>query len=138
MIIGYAHVCCDILHSNHIRFLERCKNYCDKLVVGVLSDEAIKEKKAPPILTLQERYDVVKALKCVDEAIIQTEWSPLANCLKTKPDVLFESTSNKEQPANRLMMKQRKRVIVFGYFAGISSTQIKERIIDTHNRKRKT
>ena len=45
MILVYAYVCGDILHEGHLLQLENAKAMGDKLIVGVLTDEAIMEKK---------------------------------------------------------------------------------------------
>ena len=53
MKIVYAYVCGDILHEGHLLFLENAKALGDKLIVGVLTDEAVMEKKARPALSFR-------------------------------------------------------------------------------------
>jgi cytidyltransferase-like protein len=60
----------DLLHANHVAFLEEAKSFGDWLVVGVVSDLRTVEYKRHPILSQEERLRVVKALSCVDEAFI--------------------------------------------------------------------
>ena len=60
----------DLLHANHVAFLEEAKSFGDWLVVGVVSDSRTEEYKRRPILSQDERLRVVKALSCVDEAFI--------------------------------------------------------------------
>jgi cytidyltransferase-like protein len=60
----------DLLHANHVAFLEEAKSFGDWLVVGVVSDLRAEDYKRCPILSQEERLRVVEALSCVDEAFI--------------------------------------------------------------------
>ncbi len=127
-IIGYAYVVGDLLHRGHRIHLKNCKALCDYLVVGILSTKAILEKKPAPIQSLSDRLDGILDLKYVDCAVCQDTYSPLDNCKVLKPDILFESSSHLEMPANEYMKSIDKRVIVLPYYSEESSTKIKKRI----------
>lgn len=128
MKIVYAYVVADILHTGHLLFLENAKSLGDKLVVGVLTDKAVMEKKPKPAIPFKDRIALVRALKCVDVAVAQTEYSPLRNAMAIKPDILIESTSHKLMPANKYMEKIGGRVVIQPYYPEVSSTDIKERV----------
>jgi len=132
-IIGYAYVVGDIIHTGHLLHLENCSKLCDALFVGVLSEKAVMEKKPSPIMSLAERIYIINSLKFVTCAICQDDYSPLGNCKATKPDILFESTSHSEYPANNFMKSIGGRVIVMPYFSEQSSTNIKEKINADNN-----
>jgi len=125
MIIGYAYVVGDILHFGHIQHLKNCKALCDKLIVGVLTDEACMEKKSKPAISFKERLELIGELKCVDAVVTQEKYSANENMLAIKPDILFESTSHKN-PVENLAGK----TIIMPYFPLQSSTKIKEKIRD--------
>lgn len=127
-VIGYAYLCGDIIHSGHLLHLQNCKALCDVLFVGVLSEKAVCEKKPKPVLSLAERIHIVSSLKYVDCAVCQDEYSPLENCKTIKPDILFESSSHDNQPANNFMKSIGRRIIALPYYAGQSSTDIKEKV----------
>ena len=58
----------DIFHYGHLRLLERTRELCDWLAVGVSSDELNFSKKGRnPYYPYEERARIVGALKCVDE-----------------------------------------------------------------------
>jgi len=58
----------DVFHYGHLRILERARETCDRLVVGVSSDELnFSKKKRYPYYTYEERARIVGALRCVDE-----------------------------------------------------------------------
>lgn len=130
MIIGYAYVVADIFHVGHLNHLLNCKAFCDKLIVGVLTDEATLEKKSVPIISFDERLRIISSLKCVDIAVTQDEYSPSKNVLDIKPDILFESNSHVKKGENLF-----GRVIILPYYPTQTSTKIKEKILNEWKRK---
>lgn len=70
----YTSGCFDIFHYGHLNILKKSKELCDYLVVGVSTDELIlKEKGRLPVIPFDERINVVKAIKYVDEVIPQVD-----------------------------------------------------------------
>ena len=126
--IGYAYVVADILHTGHIRYLTNVKTLCDKLIVGVLTDEATMEKKPKPSIPFEQRFETIATLKCVDAVVTQDTYSPLGNVRMLRPNVLFESSSHSPEDLDRADHVTKElgiRLIIFPYFAGHSSTKIK-------------
>ena len=131
LTVVYAYVVGDILHYGHLRHLRNAKSLGDKLVVGILTDEAAMEKKPKPTLSFAERLALVSALDCVDVAIPQETYSPHDNVKAVGADILVESTSHNSELLARgkaLMESLGARMIVLPYYHGQSSTKIKERI----------
>ena len=124
MIIGYAYVVGDLLHVGHLLHLQNCKHVCDRLVVGILTDEAAMEKKDRPIVSFDDRIRLVSQLKPVDAAIPQITYSPLTNLLEIRPDILFECQRHEQ----RKYPKFDGRIMSMPYYPGRSSTAIKEKI----------
>lgn len=124
MIVGYAYVVGDILHVEHLRHLRNCKSLCDRLIVGVLTDEATMEKKPRPTVPFQERMQMVHAIRWVDAVVAQTTYLPLFNILEIGPDMLFEHEKHEVTHYPEFT----GRVMVMPYTPGHSSTLIKERI----------
>ena len=89
-IIVYVYVCGDILHEGHLLQMENGKALGDKLIVGVLTDKAVMEKKRKPIMEFRERLRLIQSLKCVDCAVPQDEYSPLTNLKAIQPDIHME------------------------------------------------
>lgn len=69
--IGYTCGVFDLFHTGHLNLLERCKELCDVLVVGVCNDEYVRIiKKVEPVYSEADRLRIIKALKCVDDAVL--------------------------------------------------------------------
>jgi len=132
--VVYAYVVADLLHIGHIRHLQNSKTHGDYLIVGVLTDEATMEKKPAPILSFAERVEIVKSIKLVDEVVAQYTYSPLDNIKQIRPDVLMESDSHPDQPANDFVLSYGGQVVITPYYHSQSSTKIKEKILDSWQR----
>jgi len=127
--IVYAYVVADIIHPGHILFLENAKKLGDKLFVGVLTDRAVMEKKPKPIMSFADRLKVVAALECVDCPVAQDTYSPLANVKEINPDIMIESSSHPDKPANEYVKSIGGRVVSFPYYSEMSSTEIKKNVL---------
>jgi len=133
MEIVYAYVVADLLHIGHVIALENAKALGDKLVVGVLTDEATMEKKKKPILSFPERLQIVKSLSCVDVAVPQKTYVPDDNLKNLKPDILVESDSHSDEDLKNTMKLANHlgiRIYKMPYYSEQSSTEIKEKIKD--------
>jgi len=131
VIIVYAYVVGDILHYGHLRQLKNAKALGDKLIVGVLTDEAVMEKKPRPIISFPERLALISEIDCVDLAIPQYTYAPHDNVKHVDADILAESTSHNEKLlayGKSLMKSLGGRMVVLPYYPGQSSTKIKEEI----------
>lgn len=130
-VVVYAYVAGDILHYGHLRHLQNCRALGDILIVGVLTDAAIMEKKPEPVIPFPERLALVAALECVSIAIPQETYAPHDNVKRVGADILVESTSHSEKLlayGKSLMQSLGGRMVVLPYYQGQSSTKIKERI----------
>ncbi|NQV17513.1 MAG: adenylyltransferase/cytidyltransferase family protein [Armatimonadetes bacterium] len=134
MRIVYSYYILDIVHRGHLKMMENAKAIAGKdgkLIVGILTDEAVMEKKSKPILSFDERFDLANALKYVDLVVAQETYSPLPNVKKIKPDILMESSSHDEkaiEEAQKVMESIGGEVIVIPFFPSQSSANIKNQI----------
>ena len=72
LIVGYATGVFDLFHIGHLKLLERAKGLCDRLIVGVTSDDLLwdyKRKKA--VIPFPERCEIVRSIGCVDLVVPQ-------------------------------------------------------------------
>lgn len=62
----------DLLHSGHYNAIRQAKNMSDILVAGVNSDEDLLINKGPTILNVEERSEILRHCKFVDEVVVGT------------------------------------------------------------------
>ena len=131
MMVGYAYVVGDIIHEGHLLHLRNCKKLCDKLIVGVLTDEAVMEKKPRPTMAFAERIQVIAALEYVDAAVAQESYYPYKNVTAMGIDILFESMDHDLVETMLLLEEEgfRGRVMPMPYYPEQSSSKIKQKIM---------
>ena len=90
--IVFTNGCFDILHVGHIRYLSEAKSLGDILVVGINSDESVKNLKGPsrPINSLSDRYLLLSELVCVYYVVSFNEQTPLKLIKMIMPDILVK------------------------------------------------
>ena len=134
MKLVYSYYVLDIIHKGHIEMMKNSKAIAGedgKLIVGILTDEAVMEKKPKPILSFEQRFDIARAIIYIDLVVAQETYSPMPNVKRIKPDILMESTSHSEdalKEAREYMESIGGRVIVIPYYPSQSSTNIKNEI----------
>ncbi len=91
--IVFTNGCFDLLHIGHTRYLEEAKHLGDRLVVGLNSDDSVRQlSKGPvrPIVTAAQRAEVLAALACVDYVTIFDEPDPLNLIEAIRPNILVK------------------------------------------------
>ena len=90
--IVFTNGCFDILHVGHIRYLSEAKSLGDILVVGINSDESVKNLKglSRPINSLSDRSLLLSELVCVDYVVSFKEQTPLKLIKIIMPDILVK------------------------------------------------
>lgn len=69
--IGYTQGVYDMFHIGHLNIINKAKELCDYLIVGVNSDELVQSyKHKNAVIKEQERAEIVRNLKAVDECVI--------------------------------------------------------------------
>ena len=137
MKLVYSYYVLDIVHKGHLEMMKNAKAVAGedgKLIVGILTDEAVMEKKKKPVLSFDERVELARAIKYVDVVVAQETYSPLPNVKKIKPDILMESSSHEErdvEEAREVMVSMKGRVIVIPYYPSKSSSGIKQAIVSS-------
>ncbi|HEY3572710.1 MAG TPA: D-glycero-beta-D-manno-heptose 1-phosphate adenylyltransferase [Arthrobacter sp.] len=81
--------CFDLLHAGHARTLAAARALGDCLIVCLNSDESVRRIKGEqrPIVSQQDRAELLLALECVDAVLVFGEDTP-EDCLETlRPDI---------------------------------------------------
>ena len=85
----------DIIHGGHIAIIQRAAKL-GKLLIGLMTDEAVATYKRFPILSYEERRKIIENIKGVSEIVEQTTLSYVPNLLKYKPDIVVHGDEWKE------------------------------------------
>ena len=81
--VGFTAGCFDIIHPGYVKLFKEAKKKCSYLIVGLQRDPTIERKnKTKPILTIEEREEILLSLKYVDEVFVYDTEKELYNLLK--------------------------------------------------------
>ena len=125
----------DLLHIGHLDLLEYCKTLGDKFVVGVASDEVVASyKKNVPVIPLEQRMRMLKALDCVDDVVSYNELEYVTQCKAVDVDIFVIGEDWGDKPHNIAVEKYLKskgaKIIQVSYNPQTSSTKIKQNVMD--------
>lgn len=128
-VVGYTTGVFDLFHIGHLRLLQRAKSRCDRLIVGVSTDELVmKYKSKKPVIPFEERIEIVSALKCVDEVIPQQHRDKIAAYHEIKFDVMFVGSdwkgSDLFDKVEAELAGYGVEVVYFDYTSTVSSTAL--------------
>lgn len=134
--VGYTCGVFDLFHVGHLNLLERCKEQCDYLIVGVCNDDYVNNiKKKEPVINEKDRVRIINALKCVDRAElvdIETTNNKMLALDRFKFDVLFSGDDWKGSERYMETEKQFKKVGAsieyLPYTQGVSTTELKNKM----------
>ena len=127
-IVGYTAGAYDLFHIGHLNLLQNAKSFCDKLIVGVSTDELVSYKYKKPVIPFTERIEIVRQCKYVDLAIPQYKIDKIEIVKKIKANYLFVGDDwfkNKNWKNMEKKLKKIKcKIIYFPYTRETSSTLI--------------
>ena len=130
----------DILHAGHIDFLRYAKQQGDILIVGLISDQVIKQNKGKdrPIKPETDRLQVVNAIGVVDYAFIvppptasKSSTEIVIEALKPHIFVLFNEKLAYTEHFKKLLRRYDVRLILDNSNKKASTTQFVEKIRKT-------
>ncbi len=130
MKIGYTSGVYDLFHIGHLNLLRNAKGMCEKLVVGVTTDELVSYKNKQAVIPHNERMEIVRAIEYVDAVVPQEDMDKFEMWKKLKFDVMFVGDDWFNSPKWEELEAQFKavgvRIVFFPYTKGTSSTLLNE------------
>lgn len=123
----------DLLHVGHLALLEYCKTLGD-VAVGVASDSVVNSYKPNvPVIPLEQRMEMLKALCCVDIVRPYHKLEYVSACKELMPDifVIGEDWGHKSHniDVETYLKAEGKKIIQVTYNPQTSSTKIKQNVI---------
>lgn len=143
IIIGYTAGVYDMFHIGHLNILQRAKEQCDYLIVGVSTDELVqKEKGKTPVIPYEERAAIINAIKYVDKVVPQHDKNKFGAWRNLGFNKMFVGSDWKNTPQWKKYEKEFKpfgvKIIYLPHTDGISSTKLTcviKNILDEHPKK---
>ncbi|HEX7416351.1 MAG TPA: D-glycero-beta-D-manno-heptose 1-phosphate adenylyltransferase [Smithellaceae bacterium] len=130
--IAFTNGCFDILHVGHIRYLREAKKTADVLVLALNSDSSVRAIKGEkrPLMSEEERAEILAALEFIDFVTIFQELTPLELINYLKPDILIKGGDWPEEKVigREEIKKWGGRVAIIPEVEGKSTTNIVEKI----------
>ena len=135
MIIGYTTGVYDLFHVGHLSILNKAKKMCDKLIVGVTTDELmISYKNKKSVIPYEERSEIVSNIKSVDVVVPQDSMNKLDAWKKLKFNIMFVGDDWHDTPKWNLieedLKKQDVKIVYFPYTKGTSSTLVNQTLVN--------
>jgi rfaE bifunctional protein nucleotidyltransferase chain/domain len=130
--VAFTNGCFDLLHRGHVHVLRAARACADLLIVGINSDQSVKQIKGPtrPVLPESDRCELLGAMEMVDFVVLFNEPDPHNLISAIRPDVLVKGGDwHTEKIIGSDMVEEAGgRVVVVPYIKGFSTTEIIERI----------
>lgn len=130
--VGYLAGVFDLFHVGHLNLFKRAKEQCDYLIVGVVTDAGvIRNKHTKPFVPFEERIELVRSCKYVDEAVeIPLEYFNTDEAYRRYQfDVQFSGSDYAQDPAweekREYLRKRGSDLVFFPYTQSTSSTRLK-------------
>ena len=128
MIIGYTSGVFDLFHKGHVNLLRNAKSLCDKLIVGVSTNELVSYKNKKPVIDFEDRIEVVRSCRYVDLVVAQESMDKVDAYHRLKFDLMFVGddwyNTEKWETIEKQLSNFAVKVIYFPYTKNVSSTKI--------------
>jgi D-beta-D-heptose 7-phosphate kinase/D-beta-D-heptose 1-phosphate adenosyltransferase len=126
--VGFTNGCFDLLHPGHIKLLAGARATCDRLIVGLNTDDSVRRLKGSerPIQSELARAEVIGALRSVDLVVLFDEDTPIDLIAKLRPDMLIKGADYTVETVvgADLMQQWGGRVELIDLVPGESSTKL--------------
>jgi glycerol-3-phosphate cytidylyltransferase len=134
MAIVYTVGTFDLLHVGHLALLKECKKLGDVVAVGVASDEVVHSyKPRVPVIPLEQRVEMLEALRCVDIVRPYHELEYVTACKELDIDIFVIGEDWGDRPHNiaveTYLKEAGKQIIQVRYSPQNSSTKIKHNVL---------
>lgn len=127
--IGYTAGAFDMFHIGHLNLLQKARENCDHLIVGITSDDLIvKTKQKNPIIPFEERAAIIRSCRYVDEVIVQDDLDKVKAWETLQYDVLFSGDdwvgNSRWKKYEETLKTHNVPVVYFPYTKSVSSSKL--------------
>ena len=130
MITGYTAGVFDLFHIGHLNVLRNARALCDRLIVGVSTDELVLASKGKgPTIPYRDRIEIVRACRYADTALAQTDIDKYEAWRRLRFDVLFVGDDwfehERWKDFERRLGEQGVSTVYLPHTADVSSTELR-------------
>ena len=127
--VGYTTGVFDMFHIGHLNILRRASEQCERLIVGVSTDELVIDYKGKrPIIPFEERAEIVRAIRYADEVVPQRSLDKLSAWQELKFNALFQGADWQGSPIYNRTREQFRGldvdIVFLPHTDGVSSTML--------------
>lgn len=126
--VVFTNGCFDILHVGHLRYLQHARGLGECLVIGLNTDEAVRNLKGSerPFVPENERAEMMAGLECVDYVVIFKEPTPIEILGELKPDIHVKGGDYvlSQIPEARFVQEYGGEVVIVPQIAGKSTSRL--------------
>ena len=126
MKVAFTNGCFDILHLGHLEILTKSKEFGDRLIVAVNSDESVRKLKGKerPVNDFQTRSHMLASFSFVDYVVEFSDDTPIKLIQKIKPNFLIKGGDyqKKDIVGNDIVSSYGGETIIIPLIDGLSST----------------
>ncbi len=130
--VVFTNGCFDLLHPGHVTYLEDARSLGDILIVGLNSDDSIRQLKGPPrpVNRLADRAHMLAGLRSVDLVVPFSEETPINLIRALLPDVLVKGGDYRPEDivGAKEVREAGGEVVVVPFLVGHSSTNLIRKI----------
>jgi D-beta-D-heptose 7-phosphate kinase/D-beta-D-heptose 1-phosphate adenosyltransferase len=138
--VVFTNGCFDLLHVGHVKYLQKARQLGDLLVLGLNSDQSVRNLKGPsrPLISEDERAHILAALDCIDYVTVFDEPTPLDLIACLRPDILAKGGDYTLDGVvgRELVEGWGGRVELVQFVDGKSTTGIVEKILQQYREER--
>jgi D-glycero-beta-D-manno-heptose 1-phosphate adenylyltransferase len=126
--------CFDLLHVGHVTYLESARNLGDALLVGLNSDDSVRQLKGPsrPVSRDCDRAAVLAALECVSAVCVFFEKSAALFLARARPDIYVKggdyNLETMDQDERQTLEHAGAQIVFIPFVPGQSTTETLARI----------
>ncbi|MGV3589352.1 MAG: adenylyltransferase/cytidyltransferase family protein [Adhaeribacter sp.] len=121
----------DLFHRGHVEFLKKASQLGERLIVAINGDDMVASYKRRPFYSEQDRLEIIKSCKFVDEAFIITGYDNKEFIEKYNIDAIVHGDDWEEKSymtqirvTEEYLQQQNTRLILIPYTSGVSTSNI--------------
>ena len=140
--VVFTNGCFDILHIGHLRYLQEAKALGDCLVVGLNTDDSVRQLKGPdrPFVPEFERAEMLAGFQCVDYVVLFSEVTAINLIKELRPSIYVKGgdyTALDQIPETETVQSIGGEIVIVPKIEGKSTTRLVSQVRSLSNGPRR-